>query len=152
MKRQVVKSLTMLTMIATITFAAAVVSANAQSQQRVIANVPFEFVIGDKALPAGEYSARLTSSDGSILVLQKDDSSNTAVRITNSIVPRPNKTQARLVFHRYGQTYFLAEVWAGGDNTGRQLLPSKQERQLKREAERIAQSRYERIELMATLR
>ncbi|PWT82739.1 MAG: hypothetical protein C5B44_01670 [Acidobacteria bacterium] len=152
MKRQVLKSLTMLTVIVTVAFAAAVVSANAQSQRRVIANVPFDFVIGDKALPAGEYSANMTTSDASVIVLQRADSNDTAVRITNSILPRPNKTQARLVFHRYGQTYFLAEVWAGGDNIGRQLLPSKQERQMKREVERLAKSHHETVELMATLR
>ena len=152
MKHQIVKSLTMTVMIVTVALATAVVSANAQSQRRLSANVPFDFVIGEKTLPAGEYGASLTSNDGSTVVIQRDYSSDAAVRLTNSINPKPNKTQARLVFHRYGQTYFLAEVWTGSDDIGRQLLQSKQEQHMKREMDRIAKSRYETIELMATLR
>jgi hypothetical protein len=37
--------------------------------------------------------------------------------------------KARLVFHRYGNTYFLAEVWGPG-NDGRQLPTTSQEREM----------------------
>ena len=149
MKRQVVKGLTMFVMMVTVGLATAVISANAQSQRRLVTNVPFEFVIGDKALPAGEY---VSTSGSAVLVIQGSENKETALRLTNSITSRSNKSEPRLVFHRYGQTYFLAEVWSGGDEQGRQLLPSKQERQMKREISRIAKSNYETIELVATLR
>jgi hypothetical protein len=73
------------------------------------------------------------------------------MRLTNPI--RPNKTneQARLVFHRYGERYFLAEVWSGSDGAGRQLLKSREERAIEREST-LAQGSYETIEVLAALR
>jgi hypothetical protein len=44
-----------------------------------------------------------------------------------------NNNHARLVFHRYGERYFLAEVWNGADPTGRQLLKSQEERAIESE-------------------
>lgn len=38
-----------------------------------------------------------------------------------------------LVFHRYGDTYFLSEVVTAGEDTARELTPSRSERQLQRE-------------------
>jgi hypothetical protein len=75
--------------------------------------------------------------------------------MTDSIeAKRNNKSQSksRLVFHRYGQTYFLAEVWREGDSGGRKLCQSKKERAMKRELGALAQSKYETVELVAMLR
>ncbi len=129
----------------------AVVSANGQSV-RVAAQVPFDFVVGDKALPAGEYNVNSIVQDGSALLIRNAEATDSAMRLTNSIVTKPNKSQSRLVFHRYGRTYFLAEVWRGGDSEGRQLLQSKQERAMKRELGAVAQHLYEKVELVAMLR
>jgi hypothetical protein len=69
-----------------------------------------------------------------------------------------NKTPARLVFHRYGERYFLAEVWNGADRAGRQLLKSQEERAIEREFASIssndatAKNTYERVEVAASLR
>jgi len=149
MKRQVVRGLTMSIAVVTIALATAVVS---NAQRQLTANVPFDFVIGDKALPSGEYAVNRATSDGSVLTIQSADNKESAVRLTNSIQPKSDNSNARLVFHRYGSTYFVAEVWAGGDREGRQLLQSKREKAMQKEIGRIAQSRYETIELMATLR
>ena len=151
MKRQFVNSLSMFVMITGV-FAMAVVSANGQSI-RLAAQVPFDFVVGDKALPAGEYNVNSFIQDGSALVIRTAEATDSAMRLTNSIVAKdPNKSQSRLVFHRYGRTYFLAEVWRGGDSEGRQLLQSKQERAMRRELGAVAQHSYKTVELVATLR
>ena len=150
MKRQLVNSLSMFVII-TGAFAMAVVSANGQSI-RVVAQVPFDFVVGDKALPAGEYSVNSIIQDGSALRIRNAEATDSAMRLTNSIAAKPNNSQSRLVFHRYGRTYFLAEVWRGGDSEGRQLLQSKQERAMKRELGAVTQNMYERLELVAMLR
>jgi len=34
----------------------------------------------------------------------------------------------KLVFHRYGDQYFLYQVWPAGTSTGRQFLKSRSER------------------------
>jgi hypothetical protein len=42
------------------------------------------------------------------------------------------KDVATLVFHRYGDQYFLFQVWPAGEQTGRQFFKSKAEREAQR--------------------
>lgn len=155
MKREVIRGITMLTMVVAIALATAVVSANAQSAKAVVSNVPFEFVVGDVTLPAGEY--RINRPLGNALSIQTADATAAAMRLSNEIRPTKDK-HARLVFHRYGKRYFLAEVWTGSDDIGRQLLKSRQERAIERELSSIAskteqsESGYATIEVAAVLR
>ena len=70
MTKQFLKGFTMLVVITTVAFVTAMVS-NAQTKgQRLSANVPFDFVVGDKTMTAGQYSiGRITQeSDTGILV------------------------------------------------------------------------------------
>ncbi len=109
-------------------------------------------------MPSGQYAVKTANSQGNVLMIQSNDAKSSAMRFTNPIEQNKNKTHARLVFHRYGQRYFLAEVWSGSDNTGRQLLKSRQERAIERELastrskSQQAQSSYETIEVLAALR
>lgn len=157
MKNEILKGFTMLMLIVALALATAVASANAQSTNRVIANIPFEFVVGDKTLPAGEYTVRPVTAGGDALAIQSADGRNSAVRLSGETDQERNKKYARLVFHRYGHNYFLAEIWAT-EKTGRQLMKSRQERAIERELASIpskselAQSTYETIEVVAVLR
>jgi hypothetical protein len=38
----------------------------------------------------------------------------------------------RLVFHRYGDDYFLYEIWPAGATTGRELVQSHREKEVQR--------------------
>ena len=155
MSKQILKGFTMLALIVGLAFVSAVVSAKGQSTQAV-AKVPFEFIVGDKALPSGQYTVRAVSDTNKAALMISGKSS--AIRLTNEIQPNPNKTQARLVFHRYGERYFLSEVWMGADSTGRQLLQSQQERSIERELasleskSNLAQKTYAVVEIVATFR
>jgi hypothetical protein len=149
MKRQMVKGLTMVMMVATIALVTAVVSAKAQGTLGVKANVPFEFVVGDKTVPAGAITIRSTENSAALSIKNLDASIST-YRLTTPMRAKSDNAPARLVFHRYGQNYFLREIWDGG-STGRELRESKQERAIKRENAAVAQSRYEIVEVVATL-
>jgi len=161
MKREFLKAFTMLVLIVTIALATAVVSANAQSNaKRVVADVPFEFSVGYKALPAGTYSVQSIVSAGDGLLIQSTDGKISALRLSDETRRIKEKPQARLVFHRYGERYFLAEVWNGFDNTGRQLTKSQEERAIAnelmlasaRENAHAANDIYEIVEVLALLR
>lgn len=158
MKKDILKGFTMLALIVTLALATAVVSANAQSSTRLVANIPFEFVVGDHAMPSGKYTTNVASSDGKALMIQSADAKNGVVRLTNSIQRQGPRTNARLVFHRYGDRYFLAEVWNGGDSTGLQLIKSRQERAIERELSSIlskdepGRSAYETVVVAAAFR
>ncbi len=155
MKNQIVKGISMLTLLVAVAFATAVVSANAQSSKLVISNVPFNFVVGDQTMPAGEYRIRRASALSNGLIIQSSDATSSAMRLSNAIEPSSEKTNARLVFHRYGSHYFLTEVWSGGDNEGRELTKSRQERASRRELATLSSKgngTYAIVEIAATLR
>ena len=161
MKREFLKGFTMLVLIVTIALATAVVSANAQSNaNKVVADVPFEFSVGYKALPAGTYSVQSIVSAGDGLLIQITDGKISALRLSEATRQIKDKPKARLVFHRYGERYFLAEVWNGVDNTGRQLTKSQEERAIAselmlasaKENAHAANDIYEIVEVLALLR
>lgn len=158
MRKQMIKGFSMVLMIVSVAFFTAVVSANGQSVKQVVADIPFNFIVGDKMMTAGQYSVKAFSQAGDALLISERDTRESAIRLTSLLDANPKDTRARLVFHRYGQHYFLAEVWSGGDNDGRRLLRSRQERAIERElAATVSKSElggntYERIELLAAVR
>ena len=163
MKKELLKGITMLALIVTLALATAVISANAQSanSSKVVANVPFEFSVGYKSMPAGEYSVQTIPSASDGLMIQSTDGKISALRLSDATETSKDKPKARLVFHRYGERYFLAEVWNGADNTGRQLRQSQEERAAAGEltlasannhASPATQPTYETVEVVAVLR
>ena len=160
MKREFLKGFTMLVLVVTLALTLAVVSANGQSTaNRVVANVPFEFSVGYKTLPAGDYSVQsIVSCDG--LLIQSGDGKVSALRLSDTTRQIKDKPKARLVFHRYGERYFLAEVWNGVEKAGRQLTKSQEERAIAnelmlaaaRENAHATKDIYEIVEVAAVLR
>ncbi len=128
MKKQVVLTLVLM---AVVGFAA--VSTKAQSNGGVRANVPFDFTVGNSTVPAGEITIQsVSSADASPLAIKNFEKEKSAFRIAQRL---PNGTQAnrgKLVFHRYGDTYYLSEVWMPGYNAWR-VLKSTGEKARERE-------------------
>ena len=138
MSKQIFKSFTMLTLAVGLALAVGVASANGQmTSTRVIADIPFDFIVGGTTLPSGEYTVSAVTSNSDGLRISSRDGKSSAIRLSNLAMDESKKQNARLVFHRYGQQYFLAEVWTGQDY-GRKLMESKRERSLRRELGSIA--------------
>ena len=156
MKKDLVKGLTIFTLMVALAILTSVVSANAQSDLRVTADIPFEFVVGNHTMAAGEYTVKAFTRGGGALAIVGKNSGEMVVRLADPIAPTNKRKPARLVFHRYGQSYFLAQIWTG-DNMGRKLAKSKQEAAMERELagtpskSEVAQSTYETIEVVAML-
>ena len=97
--------------------------------QSVQATVPFSFYVGNTALPAGSYVVRPVMHN--VLAIQNAETKATAVTIMPVGVQAASPQNTKLVFHRYGNTYFLSQVWQGlGRSEGFQLVPSKGEREI----------------------
>jgi hypothetical protein len=150
MTKQALKGFTMLVLIVAMAFITAVVSANAQESRRLKADIPFEFMVGDQTLPAGAYSVAplLGQSDAGIM-MRNAKSSAAAMRLTDSI--RGCAHQAKLIFHKYGHRYYLAEVWDATE-TGRQVHMSRSETAIVRELAKNNQSEPETVTVLASLR
>jgi hypothetical protein len=102
----------------------------AQSASWMTAQIPFAFVVGNQTLPAGEYTVRPEGHGQSGLLIQNTDGKAAIFALPHAI-QSPNVTpHPRLVFHQYGETYFLSELWRPGNNTGQKLNMSPREREL----------------------
>lgn len=154
MARQIAKGLTMLMLLLTMALVTAVASANGQSQHKLNARIPFEFTVGDKTLAAGQYEINAIGITQDALAIRGRESNDSVIRLVMTKEPQKNK-QARLVFHRYGNAYFLSEVWEGGDVVGQQLKESAQERGMKRELARVithGAPLYQEVVVLASIR
>ena len=86
--------------------------------------VPFSFKVGDKVLPAGEYKI---TADKEIVRVQKTDGKGNAVSLTQRTRGANNNlSDAKLTFRRYGDQYYLSQVWLP-DNLGRELKKPRRE-------------------------
>src|SRR5262249_24345036 len=130
MKKQILKVFTVLSFIATFSV---VMSASAQSFNVIRVSIPFDFTLGEKNFPAGKYIVQqLFQNTTNGIMIRSEDGKATVMRLTSSVQSSAPKNDAELIFHRYGNQYFLSEVWAAGENTGFQLPESRGERILER--------------------
>jgi hypothetical protein len=127
MKRQAYLLVTLITL----TTAVALSTAKAQTitSLNLVADIPFAFNIGDKTMPAGEYTVQCVNPSSSTKVLQvrSKDGQNSVLVQTNSVIGKL-ENNAKLVFHRYGDQHFFAQVWLPSDSIGMQALKSRTEK------------------------
>jgi len=116
---------------------AVVAAATAYAQMpgtAVRATIPFDFSVKGKILPAGDYEIRrITDEPGSLLISSVNDRHERVAFETEPVEAPRIARRAEIVFQRYGDSYFLSEVFSGGAQTGRELFPSRQERVMKSE-------------------
>jgi hypothetical protein len=91
-------------------------------------NIPFDFVMGNQAMPAGHYTVEHGIAEP-LLILKSGEGKVGSV-ITNWIESSNAQTVGRLVFHQYGKQYFLSEAWTPGSKSGYQLRTTSHEREL----------------------
>jgi len=97
--------------------------------------VPFDFAFGEKKLPAGNYAIgrAMQSSDDIMMSITDGKGRAKAVVLSNAAIRSYAVKKNLLVFHRYGDQYFLVQVWAAGAETGRQFPTSKLEREVQKQ-------------------
>ncbi len=91
-----------------------------------VVNVPFAFLVDGQTLPAGHYIVAITD----VHHVRISNSQNAGLYVATHGALRTNSDGSKLVFHRYGDTYFLSAVWVTGNTTGQELARSRAEREL----------------------
>src|SRR6185295_215394 len=129
MKKQILVASTILSLVVTLM----VKSVSAQSSHFFRVIVPFEFEINNKRFPAGEYLVRRVSSDSpQWLAITSVNARTRQTVLTHKIRNGTLQSESKLVFRRYGDQYFLSQIWEAGDNDGRELRTSRGEADLQR--------------------
>ncbi|HEV2859701.1 MAG TPA: hypothetical protein VGX48_01690 [Pyrinomonadaceae bacterium] len=112
-------------------FAAAAVG-HAQTGRRAVVEVPFDFYAGQRQMPAGRYTVRPVSQDGSkMLLIQSEDGRASSAVLTYAAEGPAAPAAAGLTFRQYGGQYFLATVFIKGAAGARELPASKAEKRLR---------------------
>jgi len=116
--------------------AAALVFGSAAYAQEinVRARVPFDFVVGNQEYPAGQYAVQNARDTGFYVSINNQEKRTTRGLADSlpciSSKPLTPANEAKLVFHRVGNTYFLFRIWVGGETTGREFPMSHREKQM----------------------
>ena len=108
-------------------FTAAAITLSAQttpSQRLMTVNIPFAFSVENHSLPEGEYLVLTVTPERSIRMVSIDGKHSAIVNTLPNYAKAPS-ANSRLVFHRYGDEYFLTQVWTTGQNVARNPLSTK---------------------------
>ena len=115
----------------------------------VRANIPFNFAVGSKTLPAGTYDVGTIDGTSNMLLLQARDGSSSTMVGSNAAQNLKPADKTKLVFNQYGSRYFLSEIWVNGASRGRRLPATSREKELARD---MAQDlTHRRVEIVASL-
>lgn len=95
---------------------------------KIRAEIPFDFMVGKKRLPKGEYLIESINDSGTLTI--RHAKKGKAVTF-NTIRHKPTDSpKSKLVFNRYGDQYFLARIWDGSSETILKLNKSKAEKRI----------------------
>ena len=100
----------------------------AQAQVDLEAAIPFEFLVGNKVLPAGNYTLTTDIVSGVVQIHGRRNGENAAI-ISFALGGGDNSQhESELVFNRYGDSYFLSQMWGKYSSTGRAIPQTRRER------------------------
>jgi hypothetical protein len=122
MKRNLFGILTTLTL-------ALSISVPLSAQTIAKATVPFDFTVGQTQMPAGTYE--ISPLSHSAIVIRGNKTAKSVLSLFNSEEPKRADNTAKLVFHKYGDRYFLSQVFRGYGGAVMQLPTSKLEEEVR---------------------
>jgi hypothetical protein len=129
MKSQSLKLFAIAFVLGLVTIFASAGSASAQS--KLSFETPFDFHIGKDKLSAGKYEIQKMDF-GKYLLRNVETRKARLVFFDISEANKNSSEPQRVVFNRYGETYFLRSVFDRRDSEGKQLIESVYEKQYRK--------------------
>jgi hypothetical protein len=86
------------------------VAANAEMQNDVIVNLPFDFVVSGTTLPAGAYTVSHSTGNGSGLLKLTNRDKGTGVFVLPNVSESASFDNPHMSFERVGDERFLSEI------------------------------------------
>ncbi len=126
MKNMMIRTLVTVSLVV----ASASILAIAQSRPLVRAKIPFGFTVANKQLPAGNYTISRTASSNQIVLIRADKGNDAVYSLSNNRHASKASGDTKLVFRRYGDQYFLAQMWTKGEIAGTTFPVSRAERKM----------------------
>lgn len=92
-----------------------------------IVDIPFAFTVANHTLPTGRYT--ITRMGETTLRIFSPHNEGT-VMLTHKVEDKVPESKGKIVFHRYGDAYFLSEVWVPANGIGRKVFQSRSEAEI----------------------
>jgi len=89
-------------------------------------NIPFDFQTPNQSLPAGHYRVDVESNH---LILLRGAGSAKGFVMTNDVINKRTPVRGTMVFDRFGDKYYLRQIWTAGNSTGIECPKSRAEKQ-----------------------
>jgi hypothetical protein len=105
-----------------------IVPAHAQSGGRALANIPFDFSVGNTTLKAGSYTVEQLQSG--IIAFSSEDEKEHQFALSFPADSDKQSQEPHLVFVRYGSEVFLKRVVLSSNEDCHELPESSREREL----------------------
>lgn len=103
----------------------------AKAQDILKFEVPFEFNVGGEKMSAGNYDLKKINT--SRYLLRNTETKEKMIVVFGTDIAKKGETKAEsLVFNRYGETYFLRQLFVNSNQPGKEILESKQERWIRK--------------------
>jgi hypothetical protein len=98
------------------------------AQSKIVrVNVPFDFTVGKQLLPAGTYTIKAESSG--LIAIRNHDKPLAVLTIADQDGARSPKG-GKVMFHKYGDQYFLSEILCDWADMDVRVRPSKVEKRV----------------------
>jgi len=111
-------------------------SAHAQIIGNLEAQIPFQFHVGNTTLPAGTYIIhRLDNTDGTVMQISTKDGTMSKLFDVESTLANSTPDKTELIFNKYGDRYFLSEMFDEGNPDGSRVFASRDERMASKQSE-----------------
>jgi hypothetical protein len=107
----------------------------AQGKKSLLLKTPFGFKVEHQLMPAGTY--RILVEHG-WLQIRSTDRRVAAMVLTLPVSGKTREGAGEVVFNRYGERYFLGQVWLPEMEFGRQTLESSEEKEAAKREKMVA--------------
>jgi hypothetical protein len=101
------------------------------SSTRIVGQVPFPFMVGNKFVPAGQCIIEPATDRGRILVIRNVGAKVSLFTPASSTQAKKASGSGALVFHKYGDRAFLIGIKLAGDRTIYRIPESQAEAELR---------------------
>jgi hypothetical protein len=122
--------------------------ASAEGTNKLQATIPFDFAVGNNVMPSGTYWIKPASSceDHAVLLQNCRQVDFVTVSMGEPLYEQAAE-RGKLIFHKYGNQYFLREIHGGPYGRGWTMQESRREKNTR--LERATVRTYETIKLPA---
>jgi hypothetical protein len=97
----------------------------------VVAQVPFEFVVGGRIIPAGQCIVQPATLAEETMLIRNLDAKVDAFTRASTVETGKVAGANALVFHKYGERYFLSAIQLEGTRTIYEMPESRAEAEMK---------------------